>query len=237
MLSNGDIDAALSNCGIVQISVFREWGGTIEDVARLVARCKEIGLRYVIHPVGYYLSETREVERAKTLDFLSRLAAMSADALIVHDEGTPWGGRLEGIFERCYVKALEELSGMCRVSIENAHNTPDIKWFWGRYSNSITLDIGHVEAAGMDSLDFVSGLEDEIIKKIDFVHIHKCNGKRADGSNDHWGLDAGCRELQSLRQFLKRKKDSGIICEIVENDQIMTTLKLIEPIMMEERCS
>ncbi|MBF0517305.1 MAG: sugar phosphate isomerase/epimerase [Nitrospirae bacterium] len=236
VLSSGNIDSNLSG-GIVQVSVFKEWGGTTQDVSRLIERCRDMGLRYVIHPVGYYLSETREHERAQTLDFLRRLAEMSPDAIIVHDEGAPWGARLEGIFERCYVRAVEELSTICRVSIENAHNTPDIRWFWGRYAASITLDIGHVEAAGINSIEFVNTLDNETIEKIDFVHIHKCNGKRSDGSNDHWGLDDQCRELHALRQLLKRKKSAGIIVEVVEHDQILNTLKLIEPLMMEEQCS
>ncbi|MCG6551250.1 MAG: hypothetical protein L7F77_02890, partial [Candidatus Magnetominusculus sp. LBB02] len=194
VLSNDTIDAALTG-GMVQISIFREWGGKTEDVSRLVQCCKEFGLDYVIHPVGYYLSETREAERAKTLQSLRGLSSMGGSALIVHDEGVPWGGRLEGIFQRAYERAFEELSAMCAVSIENANNTPDIKWFWGHYANrSITLDIGHVEAAGMDSVEFVNSLDEGTISKIEYVHIHRCNGKRQDGSNDHWGLDTDCRE-------------------------------------------
>lgn len=236
VLSSDTIDETLSR-STVQISVFKEWGGTIEQASRLAEYCRAIGLRYVMHPVGFYLSETRESERIKTLDFLRRLASITDTALIVHDEGTPWGTRLEGIFERAYVRAIEELSGACPVSIENAHNTPDIKWFWNHYAKkSVTLDIGHVEAAGMDSIEFVNSLDDNIINKIDFVHIHKCNGQRKDGSNDHWGLDPVCRELQSLRQLLKKKKDAVIICEVVEKNDIKSTLKLIEAVMMEEKC-
>ncbi|MBF0319577.1 MAG: sugar phosphate isomerase/epimerase [Nitrospirae bacterium] len=236
VLSNDTIDG-YSACGIVQISVFKEWGGTVREASRLAGCCRDIGLRYAIHPVGFYLSETRDKERAETLAALRELAAITGTALIVHDEGTPWGSRLEGIFAEAYAGALKELSRISPVSIENAHDTPNVKWFWGRYAKSITLDIGHVEAAGMDSLQFVEGLGEEIIEKIDFVHIHRCNGHRKDGSNDHWGLDAGCRELKALGQLLNKKSAPvDIIIEVIEKDQILSSLKLIESVM-EDRCS
>ncbi|MCG6551249.1 MAG: hypothetical protein L7F77_02885, partial [Candidatus Magnetominusculus sp. LBB02] len=60
---------------------------------------------------------------------------------------------------------------------------------------------------------------------------------RQDGSNDHWGLDTDCREYRALRQLLKKKKDAAIIVEVIEQEQIKSTLRLIDTLMREEGCS
>ena len=70
-----------------------------------------------------------------------------------------------------YREALLELSKLCPVSIENATNSHDIKWFWREYAASITLDMGHLELAGIDSIEFVQNLESDFIDIIDFQQI------------------------------------------------------------------
>jgi hypothetical protein len=85
-------------------------------------------------------------------------------ALIIHDETTPSGARLEEMYERAFRDALEELSSICNVSIENAGNTCDIIWFWQVFASSVTIDIGHLEAAGIDSIKFINELDIDIIR-------------------------------------------------------------------------
>jgi sugar phosphate isomerase/epimerase len=213
---------------LIQISVYRGFREAIEHMLKAASACRTLNLRYVIHPVGYFLSETREDHRAKTME-LMRMMAYAVDlALIVHDETTPWGTRLEGIYEDAYRKALLNLSEICPLSIENANNSYDIEWFWRRFATSVTIDIGHIEAAGIDSLKFIQGLGKDIIEKLNFVHIHRFNGLHGGGLRDHWGLLKDCRELKALKFLLERKKDIGVILEIIDVENLEESMKLIE---------
>jgi hypothetical protein len=53
------------------------------------------------------------------------------------------------------------------------------------------------------------------------------NGALRGGLTDHWPLLPGCRELQALRELLKRKRDVGVILEINETWETGTSLSLL----------
>jgi len=220
---------------LVQISLYRGFKDGVSRVLRVVSACRSLHLSYVIHPVGYFLSDTRDNHRAETMEVMRTVAKNVDRALIIHDETTPWGSRIEGIFEEAYKKALFELSTICPVSIENANNTHDIEWFWRRFANSITLDIGHVEAAGIDSVRFIRELKTDEIDKLSFVHIHRYNGPHSSGLVDHWSLLEGCRELEALRCLLQRKQDVGVVLEIDDRENLGDSLELLERVKKEER--
>ena len=224
----GEEDLSLYPVGLAQIVVHADFREKKNQMLKAVSACRSLNIRYVIHPIGYYLSETRDDQRKRILDIMKTIAEYVDLALIVHDETTPWGTRLEGIFEESYRKAFDELSKLCSISIENANNTHDIKWFWRQFSASVTLDIGHVEAAGIDSLAFVKELEEDILEKVKFVHLHRYNGPHDNGLRDHWSLLEGCKELRALEHLLKRKEDIGVILEINDTENLGESLKLVE---------
>lgn len=224
----GEKEVGIYPAGLIQISVYRGFRKGIDHMLKAASACCSLNLRYVIHPVGYFLSETRNDHRVKTMEVMRKIARNVDLALIIHDETTPWGTRLEGIYEQAYRKALSELSEICPVSIENANNTHDIEWFWRRFATSVTLDIGHVETTGIDSVRFVRELETDIIDKLSFVHLHRYNGPHDDGLRDHWGLLEGCRELRALEYLLERKRDIGVILEITDMENLGESLKLLE---------
>ena len=125
---------------------------------------------------------------------------------------------------------MDELSKLCPVSIENSGNNPDIKWFWREHARSITLDIGHLEVAGIDSVQFVRTLEPDLLEALDFVHMHRVNGVRG-GIRDHWGLTTDCRELQALKELLARKKGLKVILEIIEAGDVERSLDLLRSLI------
>jgi sugar phosphate isomerase/epimerase len=221
-------EVGLYPASLIQISVYRGFRENIDHVMKAASACRSLNLRYVIHPVGYFLSETREDHRARTLEFMRTLAHKVDLALIVHDETTPWGTRLEGVFKETYKKTLLELSEICPLSIENANNNHDIEWFWRQFDYPVTLDIGHLEAVGINSVKFVQGLGEDLIEKLNFVHIHRYNGPHGTGLRDHWSLVKGCRELKALKSLLERKKDIGVILEIIDVENLEESLKLLE---------
>ena len=221
-------EVGLYPASLIQISVYRGFREDIDHVLKAASACRSLNLRYVIHPVGYFISETRKDHRARTLEFMRTIAHEVDLALIVHDEATPWGTRLEGVFEKTYRKTLLELSEICPLSIENANNNHDIEWFWRRFANSITLDIGHLEAVGINSVKFVKGLGEDLIEKLNFVHIHRYNGPHGTGLRDHWSLLKDCRELKALKCLLERKRDIGVILEIIDVENLEESLKLLE---------
>jgi sugar phosphate isomerase/epimerase len=205
---------------ILQISVYR-WKMQALDLMKSCAqRCREEGVRFVIHPVGYFLMKDYMLNDLKVM-------AECADlALILHDERAPGEGRVEGAYESLYRKALDKLKGNAHISIENATYTRDVIWFWDRFAESITLDIGHVESSGLDSIEFVKSLESEVIDKIEFVHMHRNNGPHG-GITDHWPLHPDCREYGALRELIKIKPDVSVILEINEVDEIEQSLNLL----------
>jgi sugar phosphate isomerase/epimerase len=199
----------------------------MDTMLKTVDACRSRSIRYVIHPVEYWLSELRPERRKTTMDDLRTMARHTDLALIVHDEGLKGGKRLTDEAAEAYREALFELSKLCHVSIENATNSRDIKWFWREHAASITLDIGHLEVAGIDSIEFVKNLESDFIDLIDFVHMHRVNGIRG-GIRDHWGLTEDCRELRALKHLLGRKQRLKVILEVIEAEDVEKSLNLIQ---------
>jgi hypothetical protein len=221
-------EVGLYPAGLVQISHYRGPRNGIGQMIRAVQECRSQGIRYVIHPLGYFLADTRDTYRSETMDVMRTIAEHVDLALIIHDETTPWGARLHDTYERAFKDALEELSSLCTISIENAGNTHDIKWFWRLFAPSVTIDIGHLEAAGIDSIRFITELEIDIINKINYVHLHRYNGLHWSGLKDHWSLLKDCKELKALKVLLERKEDVGVILEINDMENLKESLAMLE---------
>ncbi len=205
---------------IYQISVYRGMKDNTKIMRDTVSACSDADVPYVIHPVGYSILNK---------DMFSEITEMSklADrALILHDETRPDGARLNGRDEEDFQTYLQELSSHAPVSIENATNTRDVQWFWDRYADSITLDIGHIETSGLDSVDFIESLGEHTIKKIQYVHIHRNNGLHG-GITDHWPLKRDCREVKALTSLICLKPEVNVILEINEVDEIDESLDIL----------
>lgn len=211
---------------LLQVSVFWGWPDALETMIKTVEACRAAAIPYVIHPVDYHLSELRPDRRKIIMEDLAVMAANTDLALIVHDEALKGGKRLTDESSDAYRAALLQLSELCPVSIENATNNHDVKWFWKEYATSITLDIGHLEAAAIDSIEYVRTLEPEYLSRVDYVHLHRVNGLRA-GIRDHWGLVEGCRELDAVKQLSVRKKGLGIILEVIGHRETEQSLELL----------
>ncbi len=216
----------------LQVSVFHRWPNAVETMQKTVEACRSRNIAFVIHPVEYWLSELQPEKRTAMMEDLLTMARHADLALIVHDESGKGGSRLEGKAADAYREALAELSGLCPVSIENASNSRDIKWFWREYALSITLDIGHLEVADIDSVEFVETLEPEFLDQIDYVHMHRVNGIRG-GIRDHWGLTEDCRELQALKHLLARKQGLRVILEVIEAGDVQKSLDLLNTLARE----
>ena len=208
------------NAELLQISVYHGMDKNIEMMEKTARACKEAGIRYVIHPVRYSLLQD------EMLKDVLRMAEWADLALILHDERTPEGKRLSGRNETSFRNALKKLQSIIPVSIENAVDTGDIHWFWDNFAESVTLDIGHVEASGLNSVEFVNALDVTVLQKIQFVHIHRNNGLRG-GITDHWPLSSGCREMKALKSLLQVKHDVNVILEINEIEQINESLNIL----------
>lgn len=211
----------------LQVSVFWGWPNAIETMLKTVEECRSHAIPYVIHPVEYPLSETRPERRRIIMEDLSIMAAKTDLALIVHDETMKGGKRLSGESSDAYSEALLQLSKICPVSIENATNSLDVKWFWSEYASSITLDIGHLEVAGIDSAEYARALEPEYLSRVEYVHMHRVNGVRG-GIRDHWGLIEGCREVVALRNLSDRKRDLRVILEVIGPEETEKSLHLLK---------
>ncbi|KPJ97796.1 MAG: hypothetical protein AMK71_12515 [Nitrospira bacterium SG8_35_4] len=208
------------NAELLQISVYHGMDNNIEMMEKSAQACREAGIRYVIHPVRYSLLQEEMLE-----DVL-RMAEWTGLALILHDERTPEGKRLSGQDETRFRHALKKLQSVTTVSFENAVDTGDIHWFWEKFADSVTLDIGHVESSGLDSVAFVNALDKTVLGKIQFVHIHRNNGLRG-GITDHWPLSSDCREIKALKSLLQVKNDINVILEINEIEQIDKSLDIL----------
>jgi sugar phosphate isomerase/epimerase len=204
-----------------QLSVYRHWEGSVEGAAECVRLLKESGTRYVMHPVGFSL--LGGPEHVEAIRYMAEMADL---ALILHDERAPGGGRISGEHEAEFLSVVRELERIAPVSFENANNTQDAHWFWEHFAKRVTLDIGHMEGEGLNSVEFIKDLPDDIVEKVDFVHIHHNNGLRG-GLTDHWPLREGCRELQALRELLGRKTDLSVILEINEVDEINDSIEIV----------
>lgn len=213
-------EVGLHDADLVQISAYGTSKDNVKAVRRCAKECRKRGIPYVIHPVGCPL-----LGRG-TLEGLIEMAEMSNLALILHDERTPEGSRLHGEYSKQFRRIAEELSRHAPISFENAHDTGDAPWFWENFADSVTLDIGHVEAAGFDSVEYVRALDASCVEKIHFVHMHH-NGEWRRGLTDHWPLERGCRELDALSALLERKRDISVILEINETWETEKSLGLL----------
>ncbi len=213
---------------LVQISLYAGRPDNIPRMQATIAACRRVGMPFVVHPVEYRLSEPESDEQLRMLQEVEVMAAAADLALIVHDESGAAGVRLTGKQDERYRRVVEKLSNVCLVAIENsgALDATAVKEFWTSHASSVTLDIGHLEAGGVDSESYVEGLEDALLAKVDFVHLHRHNGLRR-GLRDHWGLTEGCRELGALRRLLERKKDVSVVLEVNESGDMEKSLLLV----------
>jgi sugar phosphate isomerase/epimerase len=205
---------------IYQISMYRGWIDDIGLVKQCVRSCIEKSVSYVMHPVGFPLLDH------DSFGMLKVIAEVGAEKMILHDERSRDGERITGINVDRFGEAVSELASFVPLSFENATDTHDALWFWEHFADSITLDIGHIEAAGMNSVEYIQHLDQEVIKRIEYVHIHH-NGEFRNGLTDHHPLHGGCRELEALDTLLRRNHDVAVILEINETDMIDDSLGLL----------
>lgn len=213
-------EVGLWDVDLFQISVYHGMKDNLVLMEKCAGKCREEGMRYVIHPVLYSIMD-REMFRS-----IKIMAEWADLALILHDEKTLDWQRITGEHKITFKSLLGELQSIAPVSFENATDTRDVIWFWNTYADSITLDIGHVELAGMNSVEFINSLDQKIIEKIQYVHIHRNNGWRK-GLTDHWYLLPGCREIKALEALLRRKHDIGVFLEVNETEKIEESLMIL----------
>lgn len=213
-------EISLWNSEIIQISVYHDMKDNLDKMINCARKCRETGMRYVVHPVRYSLLNE------EMRDEIMIMANQADLALILHDETGTEGKRLSGNAKATFRKAVEKLNLTTKISFENSTNTGDIKWFWDKFANSVTLDIGHLESSGYDSLAFIRELDKAVIEKIQFVHIHRNNGLRG-GITDHWPISNNCRELQALKELLKVKSNVSVILELNEVEKIGESLDIL----------
>lgn len=213
-------EVGLWDAELMQISVYRNMEKNLNIMMDSVQACRDAEIRFVIHPVGYSLLDD------DALRTLAIMAEWSDNALILHDERAPDGSRLTGDYGDRFRKALKELGAITRISLENAIDTVDVQWFWNNFADSVTIDIGHIEAAGLNSVEFIKELSEDTIDKVQYVHLHRNNGIHG-GITDHWPLNCGCRELRSLEELIKRKSDLNVILELNETNEIGESLRIL----------
>jgi len=231
-------DVGTQPLDFVQISLWRaaNWGvaegeQAVREAIEMAATCKARGIRTVFHPLDYPLTGE---DASQTLTVMRRLAAAADLGIIIHDEGNAGGKRLANNETDQYARNVKEISGLCRVSIENSYNSGDITWFWERFAApasvnvSITLDIGHLELAGLDSVRFVRNMPQHLVERTEFVHMHHHDAREPHAVKDHRPLVAGCREIEALRELLKRKQDVRVILELdAAEDGIRRSIELL----------
>ncbi len=207
-----------------QISLWRmaNWGvadgeKAVKEAIGIAMACKSLGIRTIYHPLEYPLASEYA---SKTVDVIRRLASAADLGIILHDEGGTGRKRLPAEEESTFERNLREVSNFCHVSIENSFNSSDVLWFWERFAVStsddvsITLDIGHLELAGVDSIAFVRNMPQRFIDHMRFVHMHHHNGLEMSRVKDHLPLVPGCREIEALQVLLKRKQDVWVVLEL-----------------------
>ena len=208
---------------LAQISLWRaaSWGvaegeQAVTEAIEMAAACKARGIRTVFHPLEYPLTGG---QAKHSLGVMRRLAEASDLGIIIHDEGGAEGRRLSAAEEDQFEKNLFAVSNLCPVSVENAFNSGDATWFWERFvvhapeSVSITIDIGHLESADIDSISFMDTLPERLAERVSFVHMHHKAEERY-GIKDHWPLAPNCREIVALKGLMKRKKGLLVILEL-----------------------
>ncbi len=210
----------------------------VQQAIEIAAACKARGVRSVFHPLEYPLANE---QRSQTLAVLRRLSPAADLGIIIHDEGGADGGRLRVAGMEQYERGVKEISALCPVSIENSYNSGDITWFWGRLavpapeSVSITLDIGHLELAGLDSVAFVRAMPQRLVERIKFVHMHHHDPSEPRPVKDHKPLAPGCREIEALKLLLQRKRDVRVILELdAAEDGMERSIELLEQLRISE---
>jgi sugar phosphate isomerase/epimerase len=216
-------DVGTQSLQFAQISLWRTANWDVADGERAVKEaieiawaCKACGIRTVYHPLEYPLANEHA---SQTMGVMRRLAAAADLGIIIHDEGGAGHKGLTAEEESSFERNLQDISRLCHVSIENSFNSNDITSFWERFvvpssdCVSITLDIGHLELAGVDSIAFVRDMAQCLIDRTRFVHMHHHNEQEQLGIKDHLPLVPGCREIEALKVLLKRKQDVWVVLE------------------------
>ncbi|MGE5172310.1 MAG: sugar phosphate isomerase/epimerase family protein [Betaproteobacteria bacterium] len=222
-------DVGTQPLSLAQISLWRtakwdvsEGDQAVEEAIEIARECKRRGIRTVFHPLEYPLAAEHAEQ---TLDVMRRLSAAADLGIIVHDEGGASGQRLSNDEADRYAESVREISGHCRVSIENSYNSGDITWFWERFAApgrvSMTLDIGHLELSGIDSVAFVRNMPQRLVERVAFVHMHHHDPQERQPVKDHKPLVAGCREIGALKELLRRKRDIQVILELDASEEGM----------------
>jgi sugar phosphate isomerase/epimerase len=221
-----------------QISLWHttDWGVAVGERAvteaiEIAEACRTRGIRTVFHPLEYPLAG----ERAQnTLAVMRRLARACDLAIIIHDEGGADGRRLSPDGEKAFERNLSEISSLCPVSIENAFRSGDVTWFWERFvvpspeNVSITIDIGHLESADIDSIVFIRDLPERLVNRVQFAHMHHKAGERY-GIKDHWPLVPGCREIEALKVLRMRRPDIRVVLELdATKDDMGQSIELLK---------
>ncbi len=220
------VEVGLWDVNFIQITCYKGINNNVDRIVECARLSREMEIGYVIHPVGYSILDR------KTREDLKEMAKWSDLGIILHDERGMAGDRLD-IREESYLRdAIADLRHSTRVSFENANNIEDAPWFWERFADSITLDIGHIEAAGMDSISYIKSLSPHCIEKIDFVHMHRNNGWRG-GLTDHWHLLPGCKEVLALKELYTLTQNFDIILEINEREKIAESVDLLKDLRNE----
>ncbi len=205
---------------LLQISVYRNMDNNLKIMRDSVRACKDADINYVIHPVGYSILEKNDFR------VLVEIAELADLALILHDERSIEGERLQGHNSTLFRQSVKELGAITHLSFENAVNTEDVRWFWDNYAESVTIDIGHIEVAGINSVDFIKSLDSTTVNKVEFAHMHRNNGLHG-GITDHWPLSRDCRELNALEVLARRKSTFNVLLELNETDKIGESLKIL----------
>jgi len=225
----------------VQISLWRvaNWGVSdgergVDEAIAMARACKTRNISSVFHPLEYPLTNEHG---DRTLAVLHRLAGVCDRGIIIHDEGGKAGARLSAAEAQRYEQSLREIGKRCPISVENSYNSGDITWFWERFVApapprvSITLDIGHIELVGLDSVAFVRDMKKELVDRIAFVHLHHHDARTGAAVPDHKPLVEGCREIEALQELLKRKSDIGVILELdAAEDGLRRSIELLKPL-------
>ncbi len=215
--------------GMVQISVWHQRDEDVDRIKKLAKEVKATGKRFVIHPFGLYLSETRVEFRKHYLEMLKRYARITDLGMIVHDETVPGLGPLQGKWSHAYSEAVAEIEKICPVSIENGTDCPGIVSFWKTHARSLVFDIGHFEVAGMDCHAVMDNMvAEDLIAKLDYIHLHRMGEMRPRILVcDHWPLVEGCPELEILKRLLELKPDAQVILEVDGEENLRSSLEVL----------
>jgi len=213
----------------VQVSCYKWLDNRMALMNECIKRCRTQGIPYVIHPVGYELLKSNKEE----LEEVREMAMKAGWALLLHDERTD-GARIHGKDIGRLWKIINELERHTMLSFENAASTEDAPWFWKTFADSVTVDIGHIEASGFDSVGYIESLDGDIIEKVHYVHLHR-KGPFRSGLIDHWPVKAGCRELDALRVLLGKRPDARVILELNEVEETGENLNLVRSLWEEVR--